>query len=703
MRQTRQQLLKRQRQIYEDLRNLQKKLEKIMDKLGNGPFRQRFQAPTARRQATVASDSTSSPCDLRGVLNMRKNFGKNQVPVFNSYEEFHKTVLQSFESISIVLNIDGKIVFISQNVSPLLGHRPEDIVGKTLLNILLDEEKEEISQKVVLNIPLAMPVGSLIEFCCYVRKGHAGREAQDTYDYRDIYEVRDTYEYVKFILYLQDSYDESFVYFGNYGPNSRKIQSSTPTQLWDQQYYLVGTISVLSTKAESEHPVEIPPTVTVIESDDDTDIQHSRLRKRRKRKRIQRNRKAKYLKTKHPVSVNEVEIIDIKPATRQIPFDLVQIRPPSQSSTCTIISLDSSMSPTTSISSIEFSAASFSPASAFGQGSMIDPRYLQDPVDIEFEVSPEFLVNDNQEEQASPEQGEQSDENMKKTLEEATDPNPKEHVIREVSGPSVEDSCGIVEEIEVDKGPKIQEPIVDQDQVHQKIVETATKCPSTVVRPVHPKALVEPRVCTDLPDSVFIKPRRPCQFRRPLLGERFAQLCGPQERKREQCEYELAQRIEMLRNLPNQRPMAQQQMGQRQENRVYWPRDQVVTVTNDLGRFPINSFGNDNSAYPRNETQRFCDDNANHTSPLLHCPLARSRQTTPMPRHPVTETYQSLAGTNHPSAAVSSHPSASSRHPLARSHLASSNPQRENGPHVIPRGQENSGYVQAEYNINPHP
>ncbi|XP_076417786.1 uncharacterized protein LOC107400241 isoform X2 [Peromyscus maniculatus bairdii] len=727
MRQTRQQLLKRQRKIHEDLRNLQKKLQKIVDKLENGCSRQRFQTRTARRQATVASASTSSPYDLR-VLNMRKKTGQNEVPVFNTYEEFHKTVLRSFESISIVLNIDGKVVFISQNVSPLLGHRPGDIVGKTLLNIILDEEKEEVSQKVILNLPLAKSVGNLIEFCCYIRKGNAAQNALETHDYTNMYNIRDTYEYVKFILYLQDSYDESFAFFGNYGTNSRSIQSSTPTMLWDQQYYLVGTISVLRTKPESKHPVKIKPTIIIIESDDDTDIQHRRLRKRRKRKRIQKNRKAKYLKAKHPVSVNNVEIIDIQPATRQIPFELVKIRPPSQSSTCSIISVDTSVSTTTSSSSIEFSAASFSPASTFGQGSPIDPKYFQDPVDIEFEVAPEFLLSDSEEEEASPER-ECSNEDVKKALEEATGSNPKDHVIHEVPRPSDEDSCVIVEQIEVKNGPKIQEPIVDQGKEHQKIVETAPKCPSTVVRPMHPKALVEPMVRRDLPPSVVTEPTRPRYSRRPLLGERFAQLCGPQvrtqvydlsitrsfneeptsyreieeERERQQCEYELAQRIEMLRNLPYERPMAQQQMGQRQENRVYRPQDQVVNLTNDLGRIPVDSFGNDNSAYSRNETQRFCNNNANHTPPLLYRPLARSHQTTPLPYQQAAETYQPLAATDHPSAAVSSHPSASSQHPLAMSQLASSNRQRENGTRLIPPGQENSGCFQAEENIDPHP
>ena len=111
----------------------------------------------------------------------------------------------------------------------------------------------------------------------------------------------------------------------------------------------------------------------------------------------------------------------------------------------------------------------------------------------------------------------------------------------------------------------------------------------------------------------------------------------PQERARVQCEYELAQRIEMLRNLPYEQPRAQEQMGQGQENRVYLPQEQVqeqpdpkmsardgwmdgwmdgipvsfynnsvcfvqvVTVINDLGPHPFNFFGNGNSEYQRNK------------------------------------------------------------------------------------------------------
>nr|XP_042125104.1 uncharacterized protein LOC121825700 isoform X2 [Peromyscus maniculatus bairdii] len=296
---------------------------------------------------------------------------------------------------------------------------------------------------------------------------------------------------------------------------------------------------------------------------------------------------------------------------------------------------------------------------------------------MEFEVAPKFLMDDSQEKQASPEQGECTDEDVKKPLEEAMGSNPKEHVIDKVPGASSdEDHCVIVDEIEVKKGPKIQKPIVDQREGHQKIVETTAKCLSTVVQPVRPEAMVEPRVRTDLPACIVTERRRPLHLQRPLLGERFAQLCGPWVRT---PVYDLSINRSFHEEAPSYREV----------------EEEVVTVTNDLAPLPINFFGTDNSEYPLNETQRFWDDHADHTPPLLHRPLTRSRQTTPVPHQTVAVTFQPLAGTNHTSAR--------SQHPSSRSHLASSNYQRENGPHFVPPGQENSGYFPAEENIDPHP
>nr|XP_034348962.1 uncharacterized protein LOC117701269 isoform X2 [Arvicanthis niloticus] len=312
-----------QRITHEDLCNLLKRLQKLMNRLGYGSSRKR-----PREQPAIASLSSQ-----RGMFNVQTNYEQNTVPVFNTYEEYHKTVLQSFENISIVLNIEGKVVFVSQNVTPLLGYLPEDIIGTSLLNLVHDEQKDDISEKIILNLPLANKVGSIIEFCCYIRKGNVGQSGQDTYCYRTMYQGRYTYEYMKFILYLQDSYDESFVFFGNFGPNSRKIWSSAPRLLWEEKYYVVGNISVLRTPDETAQPVNIQTNAVDDDSDDDSTLQHHRLRKRHRRNKMQTDDQAEAVNVEEcPEAGTEVEIVEVQAATQRMPFDLIQVRTPSHSS-----------------------------------------------------------------------------------------------------------------------------------------------------------------------------------------------------------------------------------------------------------------------------------------------------------------------------------------------------------------------------------
>lgn len=132
---------------------------------------------------------------------------------------------------------------------------------------------------------------------------------------------------------------------------------------------------------------------------------------------------------------------------------------------------------------------------------MREEKNRLDPVDMEFEVDPGFLcLSDSQEGQTFPEHGKCSDEDGKKPLEEATGSKPKENAIDEVSDTSLDDdSRVIVEDTEVQKDPKIQECVVDQEQGHQKTAETSAKSLSPVAQPVRPEAVVEPMVCTELP------------------------------------------------------------------------------------------------------------------------------------------------------------------------------------------------------------
>nr|XP_034342479.1 circadian clock protein PASD1-like [Arvicanthis niloticus] len=504
------------------------------------------------------------------MFNVQTNYEQNTVPVFNTYEEYHKMVLQSFENISIVLNIEGKVVFVSQNVTPLLGYLPEDIIGTSLLNLVHDEQKDDISEKIILNLPLANIVGSLIEFCCYIRKGNVGQSGQDTYCYRTMYQGRYIYEYVKFILYLQDSYDESFVFFGNFGPNSRKIWSSAPRLLWEEKYYVVGNISVLRTPDETAQPVNIQTNAVDDDSDDDSTLQHHRLGKRHRRNKMQTDAQAEAVNVEEcPEAGTEAEIVEVQAATQRMPFDLIQVRTPSHSSITPELSAATSISAgmRTSTSSSSTDISSTTPVSppTSRQGYEIDPKYMLEPQDREFEVGPEFLLNDSQDTEATPEQGECTEEDVKKPLVEAKLSNPKPKRTYQYHHP-----------LFGEKFAQLCGPQVKMTEVY------------------------------DLNISRSFYGEQPSY---PDIEE--------EHREQEQCEYEFSQCTGMLRNLKYERPR-QQHTGQGQGPRVYHPGEQVVTVIDDVGSPTMEFFGNDNSQHSRNETHRCWEDPIDCAPPPLH-------------------------------------------------------------------------------------
>nr|XP_034348977.1 uncharacterized protein LOC117701293 [Arvicanthis niloticus] len=338
-----------------------------------------------------------------------------------------------------------------------------------------------------------------------------------------------------------------------------------------------------------------------------------------------------------------------------------EVRTPSHSSINPELSAATSISTgmRTSTSSSSTNISSTTPVSTptSRQGYEIDPKYMLEPQDREFEVGPEFLLNDSQDTEATPEQGECTEEDVKKPLVEAKLSNPKEHVIDEYSAchdaSSDDDFCIITEDTEHKKDPKFQEVVVGQEQGHQKVSEAAPSCPTTPLQAVHPEASLNSlcpekhRLTTDPCYFVYLQmqPKRTYQYHRPLFGEKFAQLCGPQvkmtevydlnisrsfhgeqpsypdieeeHREQEQCEYEFSQCTGMLRNLKYERP-GQQHTGQGQGPRVYHPGEQVVTVIDDMGSLTMEFFGNDNSQHSRNETHRCWEDPIDCAPPPLH-------------------------------------------------------------------------------------
>ncbi|VCW66219.1 unnamed protein product, partial [Gulo gulo] len=102
---------------------------------------------------------------------------------------------------------DGVIIFVAENITCLLGHLPNEIIGKKLLSLLPDHEKNEVYQKIALKLPLSNSVGKHIDFCCHLKRGNVEHDS------------RPTYEYVKLILTVQDILNEPLMLFSSFFPS----------------------------------------------------------------------------------------------------------------------------------------------------------------------------------------------------------------------------------------------------------------------------------------------------------------------------------------------------------------------------------------------------------------------------------------------------------------------------------------------------
>uniref|UniRef100_A0A2K5XIJ3 PAS domain containing repressor 1 n=1 Tax=Mandrillus leucophaeus TaxID=9568 RepID=A0A2K5XIJ3_MANLE len=119
------------------------------------------------------------------------------IPSFRTYDDFNQMMLQLLDGFMITLNADGVIIHVAENISSLLGHLPAEIVGKKLLSLLPDEEKDEVYQKIILRFPL-LNSETHIEFCCHLKRGNV--EHGDS----------SAYEYVKFIVNVRDICNGNF-------------------------------------------------------------------------------------------------------------------------------------------------------------------------------------------------------------------------------------------------------------------------------------------------------------------------------------------------------------------------------------------------------------------------------------------------------------------------------------------------------------
>ncbi|XP_059943943.1 circadian clock protein PASD1 [Mesoplodon densirostris] len=191
--------------------------------------------PVKGGKAKTSQSAAALSQKKRGKVNPEASREKsNWIPSLPSYEEFNQVVLQSLDGFMIIVSTDGVIIFVTDNISSLLGHLPGDIMGKKLLSLLPDEEKNEVSQKIAVQLSLSNSEKH-IDFCCHLKRGGAEHGSSPAY------------EYVKFILSIKDISSEPLVLFSSSFPNQSCESSATNLSLEDR-FYLVGTVCILRTE-----------------------------------------------------------------------------------------------------------------------------------------------------------------------------------------------------------------------------------------------------------------------------------------------------------------------------------------------------------------------------------------------------------------------------------------------------------------------
>ncbi|XP_068124372.1 neuronal PAS domain-containing protein 2 isoform X3 [Hyperolius riggenbachi] len=111
-------------------------------------------------------------------------------PSFLSNEEFTQLMLEALDGFIIAVTTDGSIIYVSDSVTPLLGHLPSDIMDQNLLNFLPEQEHSDIykilsSHMLVTDSAALSYLGSDndLEFCCHLLRGALNPKEYPTYEY----------------------------------------------------------------------------------------------------------------------------------------------------------------------------------------------------------------------------------------------------------------------------------------------------------------------------------------------------------------------------------------------------------------------------------------------------------------------------------------------------------------------------------------
>ncbi|XP_037662827.1 neuronal PAS domain-containing protein 2 [Choloepus didactylus] len=111
-------------------------------------------------------------------------------PSFLSNEEFTQLMLEALDGFLIAVTTDGSIVYVSDSITPLLGHLPSDVMDQNLLNFLPEQEHSDVYKMLSSHMlvtdsssPEYLKSDNDLEFYCHLLRGSLNPKEFPTYEY----------------------------------------------------------------------------------------------------------------------------------------------------------------------------------------------------------------------------------------------------------------------------------------------------------------------------------------------------------------------------------------------------------------------------------------------------------------------------------------------------------------------------------------
>ncbi|MGH0172700.1 UNVERIFIED_CONTAM: hypothetical protein FKN15_067421 [Acipenser sinensis] len=111
-------------------------------------------------------------------------------PSFLSNEEFAQLMLEALDGFLIAVTTDGNIIYVSDSITPLLGHLPSDVMDQNLLHFLPEQELSEVYKLLSSHSLMKHPTSANylnsennLAFCCHLLLGNLDPEEPPTYEY----------------------------------------------------------------------------------------------------------------------------------------------------------------------------------------------------------------------------------------------------------------------------------------------------------------------------------------------------------------------------------------------------------------------------------------------------------------------------------------------------------------------------------------